>query len=225
MKKLRPVDPQELDNPLMRLVAEGRIRTLGDLKATYHRLVMKTHPDAVGSDRLQERFIQFSEHYEEARAFLAQETREPPDSVVPSNHRLEFYRQLRLVESLEMPYAFHAEENQALARTAKQRAAHELTAWKPEVVDLYVRADREYMLMKTEKPRGPYLKHALALNVRPVIYSIVAFQLTGQEVYGKQSRQNLGAIMQKLRERGFVSFQGFLEFLVEEVRNGAAVLE
>lgn len=80
-------------------------------------------------------------------------------------------------------------------------------------------------MLKTEKPRGPYLKYALALNIRPVIYSVVSFHLTGQEIYARQSRQNLGAILQRLQDRGCTALQRFLAFMIEDLRNGAAVLD
>jgi len=63
------------------------------------------------------------------------------------------------------------------------------------------------------------------LNIQPLIHNIIAFQLTGQEVYAKQSRQNLNAIMQKLAERGCNSLHGFLTFMIEDLNNRAAVLE
>ena len=100
---------QVMTNPFVQLIADGRIRTLADLKAAYHNLVMQTHPDAVGSDRLLSKFLEFSDQYEEAKGYLAQSARErdPSTEAVLPNPRLEFYRQLHLIESMEMPYAFH----------------------------------------------------------------------------------------------------------------------
>jgi hypothetical protein len=72
---------------------------------------------------------------------------------------------------------------------------------------------------------GPYLKHALALNIRPIIHNIVAFHMTGQEVYARQSQQNLNAILQKLADQGWNSLHGLLTFMIEDLKNGAAVLE
>lgn len=126
-------------NPFVRLIAEERIRTLADLKATYHTLVMKTHPDAVGSDRLQKEFIELSDYYEEARSYITQVAKEAsPDSLNVQNHRLEFYRQLHLIESLAMPYAYHAKENKSRLGSARELAIGEMSAWKPDVVDLFM---------------------------------------------------------------------------------------
>ena len=69
------------------------------------------------------------------------------------------------------------------------------------------------------------MKHALALNIRPIIHNIVAFHLTGQEVYARQSRQNLNAIMQKLADQGWNALYGLLTFMIEDLKNGAAVLQ
>jgi len=216
-----------MSNPLIQLITDGRINSLADLRATYHKLVMQTHPDAVGSDKLVRKFLEFNDHYEEAKAFLAQSTRGQPVSIetISANHRLEFYRELFLIESLEMPYGFHPEENQQPTEKAMQRAISALLAWRPDIVELYKQAHTEHSRIKREKPSGPYMKHALALNIRPLIHNIIAFQLTGQEVYAKQSRQNLNAIMQKLAERGCNSLHGFLTFMIEDLNNRAAVLE
>jgi hypothetical protein len=217
----------KVNNVLIQLIVDGRIRTLEDLRSTYHKLAMQTHPDAVGSDKLVRKFLEFSDQYEEAKAFLLRSTedRKLPGEGSATNHRLEFYKELHLIESLEMPYAFHSDENQESIVAAKQRAVSALSLWKPTVVDLYGKADSEHLSIKREKPRGPYMKHALALNIRPIIHNIVAFHLTGQEVYARQSQQNLNAIMQKLADQGWNALYGLLTFMIEDLKNGAAVLE
>jgi len=216
-----------VSNALIQLIVDGRIRTVEDLKATFHKLAMQTHPDAVGSDRLVRKFLEFSDQYEEAKAYLAQLIKDHDLSreVSASNHRLEFYKQLHVIESLEMPYAFRSDENQESIKVAKQLAIEALSQWKPAVVDLYVKADADHLAIKREKPRGPYLRHALALNIRPLIHNIVAFHLTGQEVYSRQSQQNLNAIMQKLADQRWNALHGLLTFMIEDLKNGAAVLE
>ena len=217
----------KVNNALIQLIVDGRIRTLEDLRATYHTLAMQTHPDAVGSDKLVRKFLEFSDQYEEAKGYLAKSIKDqgflPEGS--STNYRLEFYKQLHLVESLEMPYALHSDENQESITAAKQLAISALLEWKPAVVDLYGKADSDHLSIKREKPTGPYLKHALALNVRPIIHNIVAFHLTGQEVYARQSQQNLNAIMQKLADQGWNALHGLLTFMIEDLKNGAAVLE
>ena len=52
-----------------------------------------------------------------------------------------------------------------------------------------------------------------------------SFHLTGQEVYARQTQQNLNAIMQKLADQGWNELYGFLTFMIEDIKNGAAVLE
>jgi hypothetical protein len=216
----------KVNNTLIQLIVDGRIRTLEDLRSTYHKLAMQTHPDAVGSDKLVRKFLEFSDQYEEAKAYLAQSKADLSSTETSrTNHRLEFYKQLHLIESLEMPYAFHSDENQESIAAAKQLAISALSQWNSTVVDLYAKADSDHLSIKREKPRGPYLKHALALNIRPIIHNIVAFHLTGQEVYARQSQQNLNAIMQKLTDQGWNALYGLLTFMIEDLKNGAAVLE
>lgn len=64
-----------MDSLFMRKILEGRLRNMLQLKSACRSLVMKTHPDAVGSDRLTDTFVRLSSEYEEAKAFL--ESRAP----------------------------------------------------------------------------------------------------------------------------------------------------
>ena len=177
-------------NALIQLIQSGKLRTLEDLRSTYHKIVMKTHPDAVGSDKYLNRYLQLSNEYEEAKGFLTESQRAQGDSVGQSsqNHRLAFFQQLHLIETLEMPYNFHPEENFEELVVAKKAAANELERWRNDLAGLYSRADKEYVRIKTEKPMGPYLKHALALNVRPLVHNLIAFHLTGRDLYAKQGK-------------------------------------
>jgi hypothetical protein len=214
-------------NPLKQLIVDGRIASLEELKSTYHKLLMQTHPDAVGSDKLVRKFLEFGEHYEEARAFLAQSTKESqlPIKTANVNHRLRFYKELFFIESIELPYGFQPEENLRDLEKARQNALRELSGWRPDIVELYRKADEEHSRIKLEQPMGPYMKHALALNVRPLVHNILAYQLTGRMVYAKQSRQNLNAIMQKVAQGGCKALHGFLTFMIEDSNYRAAVLE
>jgi hypothetical protein len=216
-----------LSNPLLDLIKKGRITSLKELKATYHKLIMKTHPDAVGSDKLVGKYLEFNNHYEEAKAFLNKGSLQvlPTDEVHARNHRLEFYRQLHIIESLELPYAFHPKENVERIKIAKQEALAELSTWNQSAAGLYSKADQEYVSIKREKPSGPYLKNALALNVRPIFHNTVSFHLTGQAVYAKQARQNLSAILHYLDRKGLYFLHRFISFLLEDLKNGAAVLD
>jgi hypothetical protein len=75
-----------------------------------------------------------------------------------------------LIEFLEMPYALRPGENARELDQAKRSAMKELLCWKKDWAALYSDAGREYVGIKREKPFGPYLKHALALNVRPLLH-------------------------------------------------------
>jgi hypothetical protein len=214
-------------NDFIRLIQSGKLGSFEELRSLYHKIIMKTHPDAAGSDRYLEMHLRLGADYEEARAFLAESQRakgDPPGRAV-RNHRLAFFRQLRLVESLELPYAFHREANAGELRIAKQAALTELACWKKELVDLYKGADDEYVRIKSEKPAGPYLKHALALNIRPLVHNLVSFHITGRELYAKQARQNLSGIMHQLAENRCRSLCQFLTFLLDDMKNGAALWE
>jgi hypothetical protein len=214
-------------NDFIQLIQSGRLRSYDELRSIYHKVIMRTHPDAVGSDKYLEMHLRLGADYEEARAYLAESQRSQGNSAgrVVRNHRLAFFRQLRLIESLELPYAYHKKENIAVLRIAKETALSELASWKKEWTELYKEADGEYVRIKTEKPEGPYLKHALALNIRPLVHNLISFHLTGREVYAKQAQQNLSAIMHQLAENRCNALCQFLTCLLKDMKRGAAVLD
>jgi|APFre7841882654_1041346.scaffolds.fasta_scaffold142806_2 hypothetical protein len=216
-----------MSNVLLQLIETGRIQTFDGLKAAYRKAIMKTHPDAVGSDKYLESYLKLRSQYDEAKTYFAkfQSTQDNQDEIENTNHRLSFFEKLNQIETLEMPYAFHPEENFDQVVTLRKAAMEEISGWKQELAALYRRADQEYLRLKTEKPMGPYLKHALALNVRPLVHNIIAYHLTGRELYAKQAKQNLSGIMQRLTENGCVALRDFLTLLLDDLKNGPAVLE
>jgi hypothetical protein len=188
---------------------------------------MKTHPDAAGSDRYLERFLELSSHFQEARDYLARSftAEHTAEQKIAKNHRFAFFQELRTVESLEMPYSFHPEENMQELLRAKKAAAHELACWRKDLVGIYARADKDYARIKREKPSGPYMKHALALNVRPLVHNLIGYHLTGRILYEKQAKQNLSGIMYQLSAEGCDALRDFLSILLEDMKTGAALFE
>ncbi len=209
----------------MRKISEGRIRNLQQLKNAYRSLVMKTHPDAVGSDRLTDMFVRLSSDYEEAKAFL--EARVPlgqsPALPIAKNSRLAYYQALQKLQSLDSPFSFNKSDNVGAITEAKDRAWEHFRKWNGTHDGLYWQAQHEYERLKAEKPSGPYLKHALALNVSPVFHNIIAYHLTGIGFYRKQVKQNLNAILERLVDGGYSSLRDFLLLLIQDMEAGAAV--
>jgi hypothetical protein len=212
-------------NDFIRLIQSGKLRSFEELRSIYHKVILKTHPDAAGSDKYLSVYLRLGADYEEARAYLAEAERAQGDTGgrIARNHRLAFFRALRLVEMLELPYSYHRDANHAELRIAKESALNELGSWKCEWIDLYRDADGEYVRIKSERPEGPYLKHALALNIRPLVHNLVSFHITGRELYAKQARQNISGIMHQLTENRCHALCRFLTFLLDDMKTGAAL--
>ncbi len=214
-------------NPFIQLIHDGRISSLEDLKHSYRKIVMQTHPDAVGSAERTDEFLTSSRYYEEAKEFLFRSrTKVRKDIQVPqASARLQFYQKVKRIESLDMPYVFRRDEHEPEIRSLRADAARLFKAWNPNSIDLYAAAQRQHLQIWAEKPSGPYLKHALALNVRPVLHNITAFHLTGRRVYRTQARQNIRAIMGRLEEEGFKAFMDYLKLLIQDMENGPALFD
>jgi len=183
-------------------------------------------PDAAGSNEYLETFLSLSSQYAEAKLYLSRlNTQTEVARPVRGNHRLTFFRQLDVIESLELPYAWHQDENRDALGAARRAARDALRHWKADWIELYQDADQELVRIKQQRPRGPYLKHALALNIRPLMHDLIGFHLTGRDLYAKQARQNLAGIMHQLNVNGCLRLQQFLSCLIEDTNEGPAVLD
>jgi len=212
-------------NPFIKLIQAGKIRTPQQLRSAYRTLVMKSHPDTVGSDRLLDKYLSFSSFYEEAKQ--AFEDIEPAETGTPppltENHRLAYYQILQKLERIDKPYSFRRNQNLPRILELKSQASFHFNKWDAGNQKLYAEADDDYDRLKTEKPSGPYMKNALAINVGPIFHNIVAYHLTGEAFYRKQVKQNLPAVLQKLADHHCQALKGFLEALIDDMSNGPAV--
>jgi len=214
----------DVTNIFIKYIKEGRIKSLEDLKRAYHQIIMKTHPDAVGSDELVEKFIAYSNYYEEAvNAILSIANIQEPEKGI--NYRYQFYKELYIFEKLDKPYAFHRNDNLHEIEQAKAKAYDNLTKWNSDYSELFKLADTDYEQIKREKPRGPYMKYALLFNVVPVFHNIISYQLTGLTFYKKQVKQNLSSIYYQLEQRHLNKLVEYIQFLIEDMENGPAVYE
>jgi hypothetical protein len=215
------------DNPFLRLIKAGKIRTLQQLRSAYRTLMLKSHPDAVGSDRLIDKYLSFSSCYEEAKQVFEDPGPMKAGSAKPAskNHRLAYFQILQKLERMDRPYNFHRTENLGHILQLKHEASLHFGKWDAANRRLYEEADRDYDRLKTEKPSGPYMKNALALNISPVVHNIVAYHLTGIAFYKKQVRQNLPAVLQKLSDHQCRALRGFLEVLIDDMGNGPAIFD
>ena len=207
-------------NIFIQCIQQKKIRSLEELKRAYRRIVMKTHPDAVGSDRLVEQYLECRTFYEEAKAlFLAA----VPDA---GSYRLRFYQEFYRLERMDKPYAFNRYAfNRKQIDLTKRRAFEYFCQWRQDQVELYEQANRIYDQIKLEKPRGPYRKHALLFNLSPMFHNILSYQLTGLQLYRKQLKQNFAAVLFQLEQRQFHRLVEFIEFLVADLQNGPAIHE
>jgi len=208
-------------NIFINCINQGKIRSLDDLKRTYRQIVMKTHPDAVGSDRLVEQYIECRASYEKAKAIF--ESMEKPHDL---DDRLLFYQEYYSLERSDKPYAFNKYYfSREQIELTKQRAFEHFCKWQQNRIELYEQANRMYDQIKLEKPRGPYMKHALLFNLSPVFHNILSYQLTGLQFYRKQLKQNFAAVLFQLEQRKFHKLVEFVQFLIADMEHGPAIHE
>ena len=217
-----------MNNIFIKYIEEGRITSFDDLKRYYRKIVMKTHPDAVGSDRLVDKYIEYRNYYEEAKAIIKKEGNhqhsiEDKDN---KNYRLLFYREFYKLERIDEPYAFNKYyHTKSEIELTKERVYEYFCKWKKEHIQLYKQANLIYDQIKREKPRGPYRKYALLFNLSPIFHNILSYQLTGLQFYKKQLRQNFAGIMHQLEERKFDRLIEYIQFLIKDMECGPVIQE
>jgi hypothetical protein len=212
-------------NPLIKLVDEGRIANLEQLKSTYRLLVMKTHPDAVGSNRLLEGYLRLSSYFHEARQLLDARNADPrrAKQAVGENHRFAYYQLLDTLERIDKPYSFHRPQNAQRIRRLKDEAHAHFGAWNSCFTELCLAADREYDRLKSERSVGVSRQRPLVVAISPVFHNIVAYHLTGMEFHRKLVQQDLKAILRRLVAEGCPALKEFIELLIRDLGNGPAI--
>ncbi len=214
-----------MGNAFIRYIENGKIRDHAELRSAYMKIVMKTHPDSVGSDRLVDKFLSLTDQYEEAREYLSKKlsTSGPGDEYFEESSRLSFFRHLRCLEAFDFPFNRDRDTYTRDLAYLKERALSCFTGWREADAGLYVEARRELDLIGSEMPHGPYRKHALYLNLRPVLHNITAYHLTGLQYYKIQMKQNLAAVLERLDERKLDNLKKYLLLLIRDMENGPAL--
>jgi len=214
-------------NFLLGLIEQGKIRTIAELKSAYRTATVRTHPDAVGSNEHLGIFLRLNDDYLEAKAHLEDRFLSATAECVSATEspRMAFFRQLDVIETLEVPCAYHPDGHKPQIESARALARKAIGKWKPDWLELYTKADAELQTIKRSRPSGPYMKNALGLNLRPLMHNLIGYHLTGRDVYLKQASQNLSGIMHRLEQGGYLDLREFLSLLMADTNQGSAVLE
>lgn len=213
-----------MENMFLRLAREGRIRDLDGLKSVYRKLVKKTHPDSVRSDRFVARFVKIREQYEEAlRNFTASFHAGDPGT----GARYGFFRLMSVLDGLELPHNKSRETREEIPRVLTE-IDEAFQAWSPAAYPMFSEAMESYSAIKKEKQPNTISqlrKPTLAGMLKPVMFNIIYFHLTGSEVYPRQLKRKLGMILDRLESEGYDALKRFLLWLVEDMEKGPALLD
>jgi hypothetical protein len=214
-----------MPNAFIRFIDEGKIRDRADLRSVYMKIVMKTHPDTLGSDKLVHKFIRLTDQYEEAKRYLAQRLASiaADSDPIEENIRLSFFKHLHDLEALDFPFNRNKSTYIRDLANLNDLARICFLKWRAGDLDLYSEAQKELDTLRSEMPMGPYRKHALYLNLRPVFHNIASYHLTGVRFYEIQVKRNLDAVIERLDERNFTNLKKYMLLLIEDMENGPAL--
>jgi|GEM_PF-2202039 len=217
-----------MDNIFIKLIQNKKINTLEELKKAYRKFAKKTHPDIVGSDQFVEKFIKFKDYFEEAKHYLQSNISffDENNLTIKNNYRFLFFQELSKLDTLEMP---HNKSNKIIEEKIKsynEAISILFKKWEKDYYNLFKSANLEYNLIKKEKPKNNLAnlrKPSLYFNLKPVIFNICNYHITGLQFYQKQSKRSLDTIIKRLEENNFFSLKKYLLFLIKDMDNGPAV--
>jgi hypothetical protein len=220
-----------MENYFIKLIREGSIHSTEDLKRTFRLIAKKTHPDTAGTDRYVKEFMLFMEQYEEALKFLHEligKERKVKEEV-KINYRLSFYRQLIDIYFLE-GYSLMTKRKETNTKISGAfiNGADFFEKWQPSLAGLCKTGLADYEMIKNEKQKNVISnirKLPLFLNLRPILFNVAKYHITGLEFYKKQTGQNLDAVINRLEETGHIDFKEFLVFMINDMNNGPAIFD
>ncbi len=220
-----------MENIFINLMNEGKIRSLDDLKSVFRKIAKKTHPDAAGSDTLVRKFIVFRKQYEDAcRHIISGEHGEwKKQKAFGNNYRYMFFREMLSLYYLETSFQTSKTAQADIKIKSVMDAAYSnLRKWNAELAALYLHALPDYEKIKTEKYKNiisNLRKPQVFFNLRPVIFNLVNYHITGISFYKKQIRQNLNAVIKRLDENGYTAYREYLIGLINDMDNGPALTD
>jgi curved DNA-binding protein CbpA len=145
---------------LIDLIDTGRIKTLEDLKSAYHKIVMKTHPDAIGSNKLLPQYLSLTDQYEEAKKYLSLAKDEQ------KNLKPKFSIRLGLTEAIDKLNAQECKADGRKIISAKEKAQSTVERWEKDWTDLYDKENNPVIMIVPHLPNN-----------------IIAFRIVDNDLY------------------------------------------
>ncbi len=202
-------------NTFIEKIQNGTITSVHDLKHVYREIIKKLHPDHSPNDNSHYEFIMVTEQFHQALKKLTEDKKE-----FNRNYRDLFYSEYLNLEQIDKPFVFNHSINQnRIIDEVKKKSLLYFTKWKPEMVDLYKNANKEYDEIKSEKPTNIYRKNHLIYSLTPILNNILKYQITGQMVYKNQLKHNIVNTYTILNEKKCYSLSKFISFLMGDIES------
>lgn len=211
----------EIKNPFLPLIRDGKITTSDELKKVYRRLLKETHPDKVGSEERLDLFLQLESFYKEALEQFS--TAEKPNK---AESRLQFYKALLLILDLESRLKLSRKEVEAsLERVAKEVTKY-WEEWQGRENPFFYPAFHNLVsfLGQTGINDLDHLREpSLFRTIAPVLYKICAYHISAKSFYIKQINRGFILLEETLKKEGQEALLQWILFLLQDAQKGPAI--
>lgn len=219
-----------MENIFISLIQNNKIHDQDELKSAFRIIAKQTHPDTVGSDRHVQKFLRIKDFYEDAKRYLKTETAEPhaPPLSVEENYRFLFFRELYRINTLELSNKKNSTHGEERIASCYEKMKMHFKHWKKADYTLFIDAYDEYRVIRSQKHKNDLAnlrKPSLYKNLRPLLFNMSYYHITGSIFYFKQLKRNLDAILLRLEQNQFFALKRFLSLLIEDSEKGPAVFD
>jgi len=201
-------------------IGEGRITSLRELRRCYRALAAKTHPDASAADDSHESFIRLKKDYEEAASRLARR-RGSGNAIrmAPKPTREEVYHSIWDLVSSGFPVDPSVRLSSKAYRERIRAFSRQLEAYWGAPNPAFEDIEGELYEIRG----ADIIDNPLFGKVRMVFYTIVSWHLNPRAFAAQAMGKWIVEIGPELDARGLPAAKAFLSWLVDDMKNGAAL--
>jgi hypothetical protein len=203
-----------------KLILEGKIASLPELRRYYRALASKAHPDTSKREGSHETFIKLKKDYEQAESRLARLQDPENRRRKPSKPtREEIYHSFWDIEASGFPVDRSVRESSRAYRERIRIFSRQLGAYWARPNPAFEEIENELYEIRGDD----IIDNPLFGKIRMIFYNIVSWHQNPTAFCANALEKWRGEICPELDARDLQAIKAFLSWLVDDMKNGAAL--